>query len=165
MQFQIREATVEDAKSLSGLLIEVHDAHVDALPHVFRRIEADDQTEGFLRGQIASEDGQAFVAESAGQLAGYLWIRLHEAPPIHLFIPRRYAEIDTLVVSAPFRRRGIGQALVRRAHRWAAEQGADQVQLVVYEFNQEAIRFYERLGYGTTRRTMWRSLQTGADTS
>ena len=38
-------------------------------------------------------------------------------------------------------------------------QGVDEVRTVVYEFNQEALRFYARLGYETGRRTLWHSLQ------
>jgi hypothetical protein len=35
----------------------------------------------------------------------------------------------------------------------------DEVRIVVYEFNQEALQFYERLGYETGRRTLWHTLQ------
>lgn len=159
METRIREATVEDARALSGVLIEVHAPHVAALPAVFQAIHADERTEGLLRDQIGREDGQAFVAEDDGDLVGYVWVRMHDAPALHLFTPRRYAEIDVLVVRASARRRGIGRALVERAHNWAAAQGCSSVQLVVYEFNKEGIRFFERLGYVATRRTMGRSLE------
>jgi len=107
------------------------------------------------------EDGQAFAAERAGEVVGYCWVRLHEAPPLPIFAPRRFAEIDTLVVVAPHRRHGVGRALVERAHRWAIERGADEVRLVVWEFNRDALRFYESLDYATSRRTMSRGLDDG----
>jgi GNAT superfamily N-acetyltransferase len=53
---------------------------------------------------------------------------------------------------------GIGQALLRRAERWAAERGASELELTVWEFNQDAIAFYEKLGYVTERRTMWKTI-------
>jgi len=37
-------------------------------------------------------------------------------------------------------------------------QGVKEVELNVWEFNQDAISFYEKLGYTTVSRKMWRSL-------
>lgn len=154
----IREATAQDVEALSGLLAEVNALHAAAFPHVFRDAAADAATADFVRQQLAEEDAQLFVAEQERRPIGYARVRLLRAPPLPILVPRRFAEIDTLVVSAPFRRGGVGRALVEAAHRWAAEQGVDQVQIVVWEFNREAVAFYERLGYATVRRTMWRSL-------
>jgi ribosomal protein S18 acetylase RimI-like enzyme len=156
---QIREAHLRDVPALGALLVEVHDLHVAALPHIFAPIEADAQTDTFLRDQLALPDSQGFVWEEAGTLAGYCWIQRYEAPSLHRNVPRNYAEIHTLVVAASHRQRGIGRALVERAHEWAAAQGVDEVRIVVYEFNQEALRFYERLGYETGRRTLWYPLK------
>jgi ribosomal protein S18 acetylase RimI-like enzyme len=155
---QIRDAFLRDVNALSALLVEVHDLHVAALPDIFAPIETDAQTDAFLRNQLAHPDGHALVAEDDGNLVGYCWIRIHAAPSLHHFVPRYYAEIDTLVVAATHRQRGIGRALVERAHAWAAAQGVDEVRIVVYEFNQEALHFYEGLGYETGRRTLWSRL-------
>jgi ribosomal protein S18 acetylase RimI-like enzyme len=156
---QVRDARPGDVPALIALLVEVHDLHVAALPHIFAPIEANALTDAFLRDQLALPGSQGFVVEDAGNLVGYCWIRLYDGPPRHLFVPRRFAEIDTLVVAANHRQQGIGRALVERAHAWAAAHGADEVRIVVYEFNQEALKFYERLGYETGRRTLWRTLQ------
>jgi len=62
------------------------------------------------------------------------------------------------VVAERARHQGIGRALVERAHRWAAEQGVAEVQVVAWAFNAAAIGLYEQLGYATARRTLWRAL-------
>ncbi len=90
---------------------------------------------------------------------GDVLVAIRESPSTPVQTPRRFADIDTLVVSASLRGRGIGRALVERAHRCAVDQGIDQVQLSVLESNRAAITFYERLGYATVRRTMWHSLR------
>ena len=158
MQVHIREATENDADGLSRLLVEVNDLHAEALPHVYRRVEAGGRTADLLRDQIADEGNRLFVAECAGQLVGYILLRLHQAPSLPILVPRRSLAIDTVVVTRAFRRRGIGEALVRRAHEWAADQGIDQAELVVAEFNAAAIELYEKLGYATLWRRMWGSL-------
>lgn len=74
-------------------------------------------------------------------------------------VARQYAMIGDLVVRKRFRRSGVGQSLVERAHQWALDKGAVQVELSVWEFNKEAIAFYEKLGYRTASRRMWNSLK------
>jgi ribosomal protein S18 acetylase RimI-like enzyme len=50
---------------------------------------------------------------------------------------------------------------MERAHLWAAAQGASEVELTVYEFNEPARAFYENLGYETRSRQMYLSLEQG----
>ena len=53
-------------------------------------------------------------------------------------------------------RRGIGRALLEAVHGWAQAKGLSQVELNVWDFNHEAIAFYEHLGYVTASRRMWK---------
>ena len=64
-------------------------------------------------------------------------------------------------MSADHRRQGIGSALMRQAEAWARAHGADEVELGVWEFSDEALAFYSALGYVTSRRTMHRRLVLG----
>ncbi|MCP4536222.1 MAG: GNAT family N-acetyltransferase [Chloroflexi bacterium] len=100
-----------------------------------------------------------FVAESEGQIVGFLQAYVQEAPDISLFVPRRYAVIDNVAVEKKYRRSGVGQALIEKAERWARDNEASQIELNVWEFNTGAAAFYDKLGYETARRTMWKSLE------
>jgi ribosomal protein S18 acetylase RimI-like enzyme len=46
-----------------------------------------------------------------------------------------------------------------RVYRWARAQGAVEVELTVYEFNEPAIAFYTSLGYETSSRRMSKRLE------
>lgn len=50
-------------------------------------------------------------------------------------------------VKPPFRRRGVGEALVAEVLAWAMEHGWPRVQLRVFAGNVPARRLYERLGF------------------
>src|SRR6266508_3757826 len=84
--------------------------------------------------------------------------QIFRAPERPILLPRRYAEVNNLAVHAPYRQSGVGRALLKRAEQWAAEQQLGEIELNVWEFNQGAIEFYEKLGYVTERRTMWRNI-------
>jgi len=66
--------------------------------------------------------------------------------------------IDSLAVKEGFRRSGVGRALMERAHQWARDKGVTQVELGVWEFNEGAMAFYEKLGYRPASRKMRRVL-------
>jgi ribosomal protein S18 acetylase RimI-like enzyme len=143
---------------VAALLLELHMLHVAVASEAFRPTTSADEERRYRTLHLGRPGGQAFVAEENGAIVGYLWIWLVTATPLDSSLPRRYAEIDTLVVAAVRQGAGIGRQLLARAEVWAAAQGVSEMRLVVYEDNPAAIAFYERLGYTTRTRTMRRAL-------
>jgi ribosomal protein S18 acetylase RimI-like enzyme len=62
------------------------------------------------------------------------------------------AFVKDLVVHEAWRRRGLGEALLRRAFRTFEERGADGVDLKVEADNTAAIRLYQRVGMRVVER-------------
>ncbi len=152
----IREGRAADAPA--QLLVEVNDLHAAALPGVFRAVGTTEETIAFLRDWTRQDNTHLLVAEGAGGPLGFALVGLSMAPAVPIFVSRRCAEVHLLVVAEAARGRGLGRTLMEHAQTWADEQGAADVRVVVWEFNERAIRFYERLGYATVRRMMWRDL-------
>ncbi|MBU0492937.1 MAG: GNAT family N-acetyltransferase [Chloroflexi bacterium] len=159
MDLTIRQATLEDYEALCALLAQVDTLHGQALPHVFRAPGGPSRSREFIASIITNEHAALLVAEHDGQIVGCIDVIIQQAPDIPIMVPRRFAKIDTLVVAEGFRCAGIGRALLERAQQWAADRQATQVELNVWEFNQAAIAFYEKQGYETAQRRMWRSLR------
>jgi ribosomal protein S18 acetylase RimI-like enzyme len=135
--------------------------HREHLPQVFQEPTRIVRSEAHIDGIIAGEKAALFVAETGGpggQIVGLVQVEICDSPDVAIFVPRRFGRIADIAVSRDWQRGGVGRLLAERAHEWIVEQGAIEVELTVWEFNQEAIAFYERLGYSTARRTMWRTL-------
>jgi GNAT superfamily N-acetyltransferase len=160
METQIREATMHDIDSLCDLFVEVNDLHAEAVPHLFQKVKAGEVMADYLRDQIGWPGRQIFVSEQDDVLVGFVIVAVRLAPDAPVYVPRRFAEIEVLMVRKSCRRQGIGHALMDRAHQWATDHGINQVDLVVLDFNEDARRFYEELGYRSLNRRMWRSLKT-----
>jgi ribosomal protein S18 acetylase RimI-like enzyme len=61
------------------------------------------------------------------------------------------ASIGLVAVAATMRGRGIGSALMRAAHGWMRDRGAQEARVVTQSANVGACRLYERSGYRLSR--------------
>jgi GNAT superfamily N-acetyltransferase len=95
---------------------------------------------------IAGPASTILVAERNGILLGLSVVveQPISANPLH--VPRRVVEIVT-VVRKPARRRGIGKSLIGASLAWAKERGADDVEIAVHAFNEDAMKAYTAAGF------------------
>jgi RimJ/RimL family protein N-acetyltransferase len=95
----------------------------------------------YLRATRRSHDAAVFVAEAREGIVGRLSIARDAHPA-----SRHVADLG-LMVAAPYRRRGIGTALLDAAVRWARDVGVRKLELHVFPYNEAAISLYERFGF------------------
>jgi ribosomal protein S18 acetylase RimI-like enzyme len=154
MEINIRKAVTNDYNLLCGLFDELDALHRNELPHIFQKPGGSVREQDYYSGLIADENVGLFVAETGGKLAGFVHAIVRDTPVIPVFVPRRYAVVDSIVVRSGFQNRGIGRMLMGEMEEWAMTKGATSIELNVYEFNETAISFYEKLGYRTYSRRM-----------
>ena len=154
MEISIRKATADDYNSLCELFDEMDALHRDNLPHMFQKPSGAAREPNYYTGLIADENVALLVAESGEKLVGLVHAILRDTPAFPIFVPRRYAIVDSIVVKSGFQNHGIGKILMDKMQEWAIARGATSIELNVYEFNRTAISFYEKLGYQTFSRKM-----------
>jgi ribosomal-protein-alanine N-acetyltransferase len=91
-----------------------------------------------LAAFIGHRNSQTWVAEEAGEIAGFL-IASRE--------PLKILHIVTIDVVEAWRRRGVGSLLMGAAEQWACDQGLRMIGLETAQDNVAAHKFYERRGY------------------
>lgn len=153
MTMMVRTATPEDYAAVAPLAREIQAQHVAARPDIFRMYEPV-LAEGYYHALLAEDDCAFLVAEYDGAIAGYAICTLRRPEPYQMFIPRSVVTLDTLVVAHALHGKGIGRALMDASVAWAKTRRAVALELTVYEFNTDAIAFYERLGMETLNRKM-----------
>ncbi len=160
MKPSIRKAVASDYDNLCALFDQADTLHRKSLPQIFQKPSGVVRGRDYVLGLIADESVGLFVAQVEGRLVGLICVMIRESPEIPIFVRRRYAVIESVVVAEEHRRAGIGRGLVEKAHQWAVAEGADSIELNVWEFNQGAVEFYERLGYETASRKMSKRLMS-----
>jgi diamine N-acetyltransferase len=159
MSISVRKATTNDYNKVCELFDEIDAIHRDNLPHIFQKPGGSVREQEYYSGLIADENIGLFVAEADGILVGFVHAMVRDTPAFPIFVPRRYAIVDGIVVKSEFQNRGTGRILMDKMQEWAITKGAVSIELNVYEFNKTAISFYERLGYQTFSRKMSKELK------
>jgi diamine N-acetyltransferase len=139
---KLRLAKPDDYVSLCQLFDEVDSLHRDQLPAIFQKPAGPVRDKDYLLGLITDSNVLLLVAEYDGKLVGLAHVFVKETPEIPVFVHRRYAIIDSIVVSKQAQRQGIGSLLAEKVHAWAKAEGAQSIELNVYDFNRAAIDFY-----------------------
>jgi GNAT superfamily N-acetyltransferase len=85
------------------------------------------------------------LAESKGELSGFLAGRIRSLPPYFGGYPVGF--ISEVYVDDAYRKQGIGAKLVTQAVAWFAENGITRVELQVIMNNEPARRLYHQLGW------------------
>jgi ribosomal protein S18 acetylase RimI-like enzyme len=154
-QVAVRLARPEDWLAVQSLLRELDELHAELVPAYFRPTT---RTEPDWRRLLGDSTALVLVAldEVAGSRApiGFLSLRVHDTPADPTMVPRRRGHVDTLIVSARQRRRGIGRRLLVTAADWARARGATEMVLTTWVGNAEADAFYEKLGYRVLSRVL-----------
>jgi ribosomal protein S18 acetylase RimI-like enzyme len=155
--FVIHQATVSDYDAIATIGQPVHRDHAVHAPERFQS-HAEPVPRSRLTDLLDSPVGTVLVAEDDGMVVGFVIGRLVDAAPLPVLRPRRSVMVDIVAVAITARGRGIGHALMEAVSAWGAGQGATEVELSVFEWNTDAISFYERLGMTTSQRRMRKPL-------
>jgi GNAT superfamily N-acetyltransferase len=158
MKLSIREAVASDYDDLCALFDEGDALHRENLPRIFQKPRGAVRDRDYVLGLLADEAVGFFIAQVGDRLVGLICVMVRESPEVPIFVRRRYTVVNDVVVKEEFRRTGIGRALMEKAHEWAVAEGADSIELNVWEFNRGAIDFYQTLGYETASRKMTKRL-------
>lgn len=150
----IRPATEQDIDGLVSLYTEFHEFHVLGVPDRLRKPDTYDETtlRRTLRELVQRDDARIFVVSSEKKLVGLAEVYLRQDESHPLTVAHRYGYLQSLIVSAPFRKSGLGKQLVAAAHQWAKRHDATEMQMDIWEFAEGPLHFYEALGYRTLKR-------------
>jgi len=136
MTLSIRPAVRQDVPLVADLIREL--AKFEKLEHEV--VLTDDLLVAGLFG--ARPYAEAVIAEEDGRPIGFA-LFFHT---FSTFLARPGIYLEDLFVLPDQRGRGVGRALLGHLAHLALERGCGRLEWAVLNWNQEAIRFYERLG-------------------
>ena len=147
----VRFAKESELDRVNALRKQVNDLHVAGRPDIFKP--------GFSKElqdhihTIWNDPRQRIVVdERDGVLCGFAVLNHITRPENPFMRVRDYLDIDEFCVDKACRRTGVGTELMTFIRVYAREQGFSKVELNMWEFNRDALQFYEAIGFSTYRR-------------
>ena len=155
MNLTIRPAEKNDHPALSRMLLQIARLHADMRPEIFKEASRKYGREQ-LAEMLQNPDTPVLVAaDGQGQVLGYAMLQVKTVDDEHPVLrQRRFLYMDDLCVDEAARGLGIGKALMDAVQALALERGLEKIELNVWESNQSALQFYEKLGFHTQRRQL-----------
>ncbi len=150
MNIRIREAAEADFPAIHELMRQVHQLHLESRPDIYR--DVDPLTEEYYLTMLS--DSTVLLALDGEKAAGFCVFQIRPSYSNPLLVPRKMAFMDDLCVHSDYRRQGIGKQLFEAACQMSKDEGAATLELMVWSFNENAVRFYEELGMTAKNLTM-----------
>ena len=150
----IRRAQAKDLDGLNRLLYQVEDVHRVGRPDLFKLHEKKYTDEELL--ELVKDDSRPiFVAvDDSEYVMGYAFCIFEDHRPDHCMTDITALYIDDLCVDEKYRGKHLGEALFEHVKREAKRLGCYEVTLCVWNGNDTAERFYEKMGMTTKERMM-----------
>ena len=142
---EIRRAAPGDLPALGALLEQVLAVHHAGRPDLFRA-EGRKYTDRELSAILADDERPVFVADEGGEVLGYAFCVFVRHAGEGALRDHVSLYIDDLCVDEARRGRGVGGALFRFVRDFARAHGCYDLTLNVWACNEDARRFYERMG-------------------
>ena len=149
----IRFATEADLPRVNELRRQVSDLHAAGKPEMFREGFGEDLRQ-HLYTMFAQEAHQVLVAETEQGIVGFACLKFVDRPETPYRRAERYLDVDEFGVDESCRRQGVGRKLFGAIRELAQERGLKRIELNMWEFNEDALKFYEAVGFTTFRRYM-----------
>lgn len=153
MNVTIRKAEYNDIPRITDLLLQVHKVHSDKRPDLFKR-GSKKYTEDELKRIIDDSERPIFVAVSeSNSVVGYTFCVFQHFGDNSLE-KHDTVYIDDLCVDEGLRGQHIGTMLYEYVLKFAKDSGCYNVTLNVWEGNDSAIKFYNKMGLSVQKYTM-----------
>ncbi len=152
-------ATQEDYLWFVEVFKEVEEFHRLQAPWKFKQPEPELFTKEYYMSIITSADSKLLLAKDGERVVWCALAFIKKASDIPVLKPRIWVDIDTIVVQETYKKKWIGKILLQKVEDRAKENAISDIELNVRDFNQWAIKFYEKSWFTTYSHKMRKIIQ------
>lgn len=147
MDIQLKKCTVEDLGTLQEISIET-------FSETFKNQNSPENMEAYLakafnfkqlEKEILNGSSEFYFVYSNQEIAGYLKVNTNDAQSEKMGDDS--LEIERIYIRRKFHKQGLGKLLINKAIEMAATRNKEKIWLGVWEKNENAISFYEKMGF------------------
>lgn len=140
----IRKMNLNDYEDVRTLVKQIHELHLSNRPDIYN--DGESFPKEYFEKVLSDANNLNYVYVENKKIVGALNATLQHTNPLPIIKPRTYYFIENLVVDKNHRRKGIAKKLFHYLTLKAKENNIDSIELNVWAFNKDAIKFYEYMG-------------------
>ena len=140
----IREMNLNDYEDVRILVRQIHELHLSNRPDIYN--DGESFPKEYFEKVLSAVNNLNYVYVENKKIVGVLNATLQHTNPLPIIKPRTYYFIENIVVDKNHRRKGIAKKLFHYLTLKAKENNIDSIELNVWAFNKDAIKFYESMG-------------------
>jgi ribosomal protein S18 acetylase RimI-like enzyme len=144
---QIREATEQDYDTVNSLYCETYILYHTNIPESYNTVPKRTLPKGTFLNMLEDKESLVVVAEIAKSVVGVLYATIEKDDGDEWTRGYHRVSVEELSISKKYQRQGIGKVLMQKAEDWAKAKGIADMTVLVYAFNENALCFYEKVGY------------------
>ena len=144
--FKIRKATIRDLEDILNLRFAIFKReHKEYDKSLNTKWAYDPRGKKQFRKEIIRKDGFIKVIEVNNKLVGYFWGDIRK----RMFYRKKakYAAVETMFIEKKYRRKGLGNILLKDFLNWCKKNKVDYISASAYSKNKLALKFYKRAGF------------------
>ena len=149
----IRKAKVDDLDKINIIRKQVNDLHVEGEPKIFKAGFGENMQK-YLLNFIGGENRDVIVCEEQGEILGYAMLEVIIKEETDYRYELKFLEVGELGVLENQKGKGVGSKIMESVYEYARSLNISEVQLNMWEFNENALNFYNKQGFETYRRHM-----------
>ena len=143
----IRPAGESDYTAINSLYQQSYQLLHKNLPESFKPTPIVALSRGDFLNEIESKEVLAIVAEVNKKVVGHLYAYVDDYAGDEVATGYHRVEIGELYGLPEMSRQGVGTMLMQEAEKWAKKLKITDLAVLTYDYNKEAISFYEANGY------------------
>lgn len=140
----IRKAEISDFKGVHKLIMQVHKLHVNERNDIYKDVDPMNFDE--FKTELSNSNNIYLIAEFKNEIVGICFSQIKEISNNKIMKDRKILHIENICVDENHQKKGIGKKLYEQIVQLAKEKNIDNIELMVWGFNENAINFYKNLG-------------------
>ncbi|MBZ9536239.1 GNAT family N-acetyltransferase [Cytobacillus oceanisediminis] len=148
----MREAIKSDYEVVHQIQKQVHEIHTKERPDHYKMADTTLDRE-YFNSLIDGENTKVFLMEEDQPIA-YTIITIKNTKERPILVPKKVVYMDDFGVESKYRGKGLGKMFFEKILEFAKNMEADSLELGVWEFNENAIKFYESMNLKAKMRRM-----------
>ena len=140
----IRKPETVDFQGVHKLMMQVHKLHVNERNDIYKDVDPINFAE--FKNELSNSNNIYLIAEFKNEIVGICFSQIKEISNNKIMKDRKILNIENICVDKNYQKKGIGKKLYEQIVQLAKERNIDNIELLVWGFNENAINFYKNLG-------------------